>query len=754
VDKIFSLIIKHPWLALLLSFLISLPFLFFLPLVKTVENVDYFTLEGDPDVAYYKNFKNVFGNDEFFLIAFKDKDIFTKENLTLIRDISSRLEQMDDVRKVISLSTVSETIGEEDYFLVQDFLHEIPEDKAALKGLKQKAIQNPLYRDSIISKDGSTAAIVVLTHERPEDEAYRKRLIHKTSMILHEYEGVVNRTFHIAGWTVTNLRLSEYMKKDVARFIPVVYLMIMLVIFFLFRNVKIAFLAFLNISLCLSCTMGFLAMIGATLNNVTTIIPPLIMALSLADTIHVFTHYLSNKTKDGKTENALLKALLDVYKPCLLTSATTVAGFLSLRLSHIPPIQEFALISSMGIVLAFIFSFLFLPALTVLFSPSSGYRENDSMPLIDHILNTFIMLNRRHGNAILIVCSLLTIIAIFLGTRITVETNLVEFFKRSLPLRQSLSFVEENLSGTETINISIKGNAKDIFKVPKNVLFLETLQKYIASLPEIDMTNSLVDFIKDMNESFHNEDTSYYSVPETREMIAQYLLLYDSDDIDDFINPSFDHARIIARTNRHSTSEIEMIIRNIETFLREKTPATLEARVTGETRQRINIASDMVSGQVKSLSLAVIVISVLMFVVFRSFSLGLLSMLPNVFPIILNFGIMGALGIHLSTATSLISAVAIGIAVDDTIHFLHKYKKERTEERGTHEAIQNTIRIKGKAMLTTSVILASAFGTLTLSSFMPTLQFGSLTALIMISALAGDLLLLPAILGIRRKRSR
>jgi predicted RND superfamily exporter protein len=754
VDKIFSFIIKHPWLSLVLSLLVSLPFLYFLPHVKTVENVDYFTLEGDPDHAYYENFKHVFGNDEFFLISFKDKDIFTKENLSLIRDISTRLEEMDEVRKIISLSTVAETIGEEDYFLVQDFLHEIPEDKPALKNLKQRAIHNPLYRDSLISRDGTTAAIVVLTHERPEDEAYRKRLIHKTSILLHEYEGVVNGNFHLAGWTVTNLRLSEYMKKDIARFIPVVYLMIMVVIFLLFRSVKIALLSFLNISLCLSCTMGFLAMIGATLNNVTAIIPPLIMALSLADTIHVFTHYLSEKAEGGETENALLKAMRDVYKPCLLTSVTTVAGFLSLRLSHIPPIQEFALISSMGIVLAFIFSFLFLPALIVLFSPSLQNKGSDSIPLIDHILRKLMRVNVRHGHTILIVCALLTILAIFFGTRITVETNLVEFFKRSLPLRQSLEFVEKNLSGTETINISIKGDMKDTFKIPGNLLFLETLQKYIDSLPEIDMTNSLVDFIKDMNESFHNEDKSYYRIPETREMIAQYLLLYDSDDIDDFINSSFNHTRILVRTNRHSTRDLTILIEKIRSYLRKNPSEGLETRITGMPILTVNTASEMVRGQLRSLSIAILIISVLMFFIFRSFFMGLLSLLPNIFPIILNFGIMGALGIPLNNATALIAAVAIGIAVDDTIHFLDNYRKERKEKKDRREAIDNSISIKGRAIMTTSIILALAFGVLVLSSFMPTLQFGCLTALIMVSALAGDLLLLPAVLGLSIKKTR
>jgi predicted RND superfamily exporter protein len=748
VDRIFRFTIKHPRLSLLFSLLIALPFLTYLPKVQTPENADLFTVEGDPDVAYYERFKEVFGHDEFFVIAFRQANIFTEKNLSLLRDLSSRLEEIEEVRKVVSLATVDDVIGEEDYFLVQGFLHRIPSDTEALEELKNRAVRNPLYLGRLISGDGATTALAVLVYEKTEDTEYRKRLMEKTFGLLRQYDPSGSQ-FHVAGGTLTNLRLSQHMKADVSVFIPMVYLIVMVTIFIIFRDLRITLLSFINVSLCLSCTMGFIAVVGSTMNNITSIVPPLIMALSLADTVHVFTHYLSNRRKGMDTGKAVLKTVRQVYKPCLLTSVTTIAGFMSLRLSHIPLIQDFAVIASMGVALAFIFSFLFLPAAIMLLPPA--VKEKSANVFIDSILRKIVQLHVNHGKTILMICLSCVGASLFFLTEIKVETDLLKFFKKGNPLRQSTEFINKHLAGTLAIDVSIIGRKKDAFKEPENLQFIADVQNHVASLSGIDVVNSLADYIKDMNESFHNEDDSYHRIPETRELVAQYFLLYDSEDIGDFINPSYNHARIIARTDRYSTRDQKIIIEEIEHFLREKTPDGLDARVTGAVTQLVKVSEEMVRGQIVSLSMAVMVISVMMFLAFRSFSLGLLSLIPNAFPILMNFGIMGAMGIPLNTATALISAVAIGIAVDDTIHFLHQYREERRKKKDRSEAIRKTILIKGKAMLTTSIILAAGFGVLLFSAFTPTVQFGGLATCIMLTALMGDLLLLPAILGLDMK---
>ncbi len=249
-----------------------------------------------------------------------------------------------------------------------------------------------------------------------------------------------------------------------------------------------------------------------------------------------------------------------------------------------------------------------------------------------------------------------------------------------------------------------------------------------------------------MHMSFHNEDRSYYSIPDSRQLIAQYLLLYDSEDTEDFINSDYDHARMAVRLGTYSSSEQALIIDEIREYVGLIEHPGLSVRVTGQSVQDVNIVEALVSGQIYSLSIALAVISLIMFLVLKSASLGLISLIPNFFPILLNFGLMGLLGIPLNTATALIAAVAIGIAVDDTIHFLHHYNKMRRQGNSASIAVERTMLVKGRALMSSSAILCLGFGVLLFSSFMPVVYFGLLSAIIMIAAVIGDLIILPAIL--------
>ena len=754
MKKIFDIITRHPLIFLIISLIFAAPFIAFLPFVKTVDNVDYFTLTDDPDVEFYDRFKEVFGNDEFFVIAFKKQNIFTAENLCLIKVITDELSEIEEVRDIISLSNVDDTEGTEDYFEVKKFLAEIPREKDELERLKKMAVANPLYVKSLISPDGQTASIVVFTYNRLEDEDYRKRLIGKTQTILEKYGDRVD-TFYLAGWTVTNLRLSQYMKSDIVRFIPITYLLIAIAVYAIFRSIWLTLLAVVNISVCLMSTMGVLGMTGATLNDVTAIVPPLIMALSLVNAVHIFSQ-LGKKIASGLDKRkAISDTLMKVFLPCFLTTATTAVGFLSLWISDIPPIKEFSWLASTGIAFAFFYSFVLVPPLLCLVPLSISSKKKDFAPVwLDKMLHGTIDLVEKRGRLIVLMSIILVIAACWFIGRIQVETNLVEYFKESSPVRQALSFVEQNICGVGSIDISLKAEEEDAFKEPENLRIIEDIQNHVRSLPEVDMATSFTNFIKDMNESFHNEDPLYYRIPETRQMVSQYLLLYDSEDIGDFINATYDHARISARINEHSSSMQRKLIEKIQAYIEKKDFPDLEIRITGLAVKNVTVMGVLVDGQVYSLSIAVGVISAIMLIVFKSFSIGLLSLVPNVFPIVLNFGIMGALGIPLNTATAVIATVAIGIAVDDTIHFLTEYRRQRNNNVSVNESVAHTIANKGRAIVSSSVILFIGFGVLIVSNFVPTINFGMLTASIMVTALVGDLIILPSILLLKRKKIR
>ena len=726
------------------SILTAFPFLMKAPHVKTVDNVDYFTLRSSPDTIFYNEFKSIFGNDEFFIIAFKKDEFFTRENLNTLKKITKEIELIKDVREVKSLANIDETIGEDDFFSVRKFLKKIPEKKEDLEALKNKAVSNPLYSKNFISADGKTGAVAVWVYDRPQDGDYRKRIVQEVEKILEKYANQTGKTY-LAGWTTTNLCLSQFMKKDISVFIPVSYLFITLAVFIFFRSLSLTLIAVLNISICMGSTMGLFALFDITLNNVTTIVPPVVMALALCDTVHIF----SGLDKDlaerlGSKEKAVSHVLKKLIMPCFLTTATTAAGFASLYISDIPPIRDFAVIASIGMFFEFFFAFTFLPLLLIIFPEKGVFLSKKKSRRLDIFLGKISEFVIKNFKKITLTGFFLIFISVYFALGIKVETNLFNFFKEKSIVQTSNRFVENNLAGIATLDISVKSDTDNAFKEPENLKYIEKLQKFIDSIEGVDKTLSFVDFIKDMNKSFHNEDAEYYTIPFSREMTAQYLLIYDSDEIEEFIASAYSHARISVRLSKHSTMEHEKIIAEINDFIKTETPKGFNTKITGRAFLDVKIIDSLVSGQIYSLLTASVIIIFIMFFVLKSFILGSLSILPNLFPIVLNFGIMGMLNIPLNTATALIAAVAIGIAVDDTIHFLTELKNNLSKGVSMEKAVEKTILSKGKAFILSSLILCIGFGVMIFSSFVPTVNFGFLSAFIMITAIIGDIFILPS----------
>ncbi len=748
-----AIVCRHPKKFFCMSLLVALSFMIFNIFVKTVDNVDYFTIDNHPDIIFYDSFKEVFGNDEFFVIAVKRPDLFSKQGLESILEITEKLEELEDVEEVLSLANVDDIIGGADSFEVRPFLNDIPETGEALTKLQNAAVKNELYEKNLISSDGRTAAIIVEPYDQPDDEGLRKRLIKDTQAILKPYEqqGV---KFYLGGATITNLSLSQYLKEDMMIFIPATYLLIILAIWLFFKNYWIALLALANITLCVGATRGLMGLTGITVNNVTTIVIPLVMALALSDTVHIFSHMDRSLLERFKDETrALSHVISKVGLPCFLTSLTTAIGFLSLSVSEIPPIKEFAWIASAGMVFEFVFSFFFLPPLILFLNPQKLYSSFGDRSPMTRILQSNFNIVAKYHRWIVAAGVLVIIISFGSSLQLRVETNLIEFFKKSSPVRTSLDVVESSLAGVGSLDVSFKAEEIDAFKNPENLKIIEKVQNFISTLDGVDKTISFINFLKDMNQSFHNEQQSFYTIPQSAELVSQYMLLYDSDDTEDYINNNYDHARLAARTTVHGTKQQQLLIKKIESYLNQIDHKDLNIRITGDAVEQVSVVNAIVRSQVYSLALATLVICVIMFLVFRSVSIAAFSLLPNLFPILLNFGIMGALDIPLDTGTALIAAVALGIAVDDTVHFLSEFQRLRAQGIATPKVLSSVIQKKGRAIISSSCILSLGFGVMVLSRFIPVVNFGLLCAVIMVTAVIGDLVLLPAVI-LLRKRNR
>ncbi len=437
----------------------------------------------------------------------------------------------------------------------------------------------------------------------------------------------------------------------------------------------------------------------------------------------------------------------ELWRPCLAAILTTMAGFGSLAISHVPPIRHFGIAAAAGAGYTLVMAFTLLPALLVIIRRPISRRHAEPIrtDLLDDLLGSIARLVTRHPRPILLGAGLIAAVAAAGMARLRVETNGLEFFfPDAPPVTQTLE-VERRLAGTEDLRISLKGDEPNAMLSLAAVEAQEGLESWLRERPEVDKVVGLPDYLKAMNRAFHDDDPSHATLPDSADLIAQYMLLYDGEEIRDVLTDDASWASLNARVHVHGVAELKGLVEATEARL-----ATLslpgKARTTGHSLLSVNLIDAIMGAQIQSLALASLLIFAMVAAIFRSLRDGLIAMPPNLLPILLNLGLMGWVGIPLNPATAMISAVAIGIAVDDTVHFLSEYRATRTKGGSPIEAIRHTQLLRGRAMVSTSVVLFFAFVVLVVSSFMPVVHFGLLTATTMVSALLADLFFLPALL--------
>ncbi len=724
-----------------------------LPIETSVESL---IIENDPDLLFYEKFKDQFGEDEFLVVAFSGPEIFSAETLQWISDRTEALEGIVEVREVVSLTNVEDIVGSDYDFIIRPLVEEMPTTAEGFTRIRQRALDNPLIRGGLVANDGQAALYLIRTVPHPGDETYDARLIKQVQAHFAQDPGAPpGLEWHLAGWLVTDVNMAGYMNHDMAVFMPLTYLLLIVLLWYFLRNGYAVFISVIVITTCLVWTLALLYLVGGAMSPMTSILSPLMMALALSDCVHIFLDFLKQDRTAEDVVTVMGRTMERQAVPCFLTSLTTAIGFASLVVSDIPPIRHFGLAAAGGMVAEFVLSVTVLPLGVWLFRRRPGLRKKGP-PARKGGFFGGALLNRmvtRHTLAVLLGTAALVILSVIGITRLQVETNLIEYFKKSSEVYRDTHFVDTHLGGVNTLEISFFASEAEAFKEPANLQMLEEVAAYLETQPDISRTTTVADFLKQMNQAFHGDRKEAYVLPESREMAAQYLLLYDGDELANFIDTDYRWARLSAQISEHRSSVLKERIEDLQVFLRERfANSGMEIVVTGKTSLVNKLVGNIVDSQVQSLALACGIIFAVLFVVFRSTALGGLAVIPNVLPIIFNLGLMGCLGIPLNTATAIISAIAIGIAVDDTIHYVHQYQEERRGGMERSAAALTAMEKKGGAMVSTSLILVIGFGVLVLSSFVPTIQFGFLCAMIMLTALLSDLLVLPAMLMLGKNK--
>lgn len=720
--------------------------------LRARHTVDDFFIDDTDNARFLSDFRGRFPNGEFFVIAYDDPDLFTAEGLARLKALTRDLADIPEVKEVKSLANVTDIRGEDDAFVVRPFLHEVPADPAGLARLRTRAVGHRLYEKQLVSPDGKTAAVVVFVHDPPPDEGYRRRALAAARAVLKRHEAM--GPFDLAGWTVTNVSVVENMANDLRTYIPLTFLLVGVTAWFVFRNPRLIALALANVALTLLATLGLSRLAGFSLNVISSIAVPLIMSLALTDTVHVFTHLDRRLLERLPPAAALNAALREILRPSFVTSLNTALGFYSLTFSRTPAIREFGWMGALGMGLEFVFSFGFLAPAVLFFRADRVFRavgtESENRLMAGFLIGVNRAVQRFPGR-ILAFGALLFALSFWSARRLTVESDLLAYFPDKDPLTRAVRRVETKLGGVGLLEISVKGNVGD-FKEPSNLVFLERLQRFLEGQPGVDKTLSVADLFKEMNREFHNGDPAHDRPPDRRRLAEQYLLLYDGDDLKDLATPDFGEARVAVRVRDHRTSANARLIAAVNDFARREAPPGLTLRCTGEIQRAVDSVDVYMRDQIQSLGLAVFFIWGVMAVVLRSMALSVLFLVPNLFPIVVNFGVMAAAGIPLDTGTLLIASCAFGVVVDDTVHYFVALRERRLKHRPIREAVQEVLLLKGEGSTASLLILSMGFGVLMLGHFVPVFEFGRLNLLIMAVGAFGDMFVMNALLLVTARR--
>lgn len=766
--------------------------------------MESFLFEDDPVRRLHDRFKETFGSDEGVYIVYEalDGDVLSPASLAAVRGIEQVLmrgdeqvneedaRQLEHILEVTTIANASYLEVSGDSLISRDFVEQIPRDPPSREALRAVALAHHDYPRFYISDDSRYGGIFIRTDlgiesggsESIEDAfddidsgAVEEVLSSSRPIEMEEFgafAGAITRIlsrpgfegalrFYAVGNPMIMAFFNDFLLVELEGLFTGATLIMVVVLAWLFRSPSGVLWPVAIIGFSTVFTLGSLAWLGIELSSMISVLVILILVAGIADSVHIMSGYLHWR-RQGMEH---LAALEHVYRKsglaCLLTSVTTALGMLSLAFVRLPPIQYFGVSAAVGVMFAFLFTILLLPLMLDLWPPISARTVTAAgrgqRTRLQQVLRALEPIVERRSVPVLAVFAAVGAVAAYGVSRVEVDTNMIEIIRPGLPIRVAHDVVDRVMGGTQGMEIYLDFGTSDALKDPRVLNAMEALQRWLETEhPEfVVRTDSLVDVVKDTFRSINEEREEMYRIPQEATTLAQTLLLFEManpEDREQLAPDDYSEARINVRMYNFGSSAYigffdEVQARVEETFapLEADYPG-LAAGVTGSLPLLMQMSDYIGRAQLQSFAMVLLVVTVLLLIVFGSLRAGLVAMVPNVYPVLITFGVMGIFEIPLDADTLIIAPLIIGIAVDDTIHFITHYRAFALESGDMRSAIASTISEVGQAITFTSVILVLGFLVLVTSMHQGMAHFGVLIGIAMASALAADLLLLPALL--------
>lgn len=707
--------------------------------------------ENNPQLQAFEELQDTYTKSDnvLMLITPKDGRVFTPQTMESVRWLTHEAWQIPYSRRVDSLTNFQHTRAFEDDLIVGDLVPEplslSPEQLAEIRAI---ALAEPLIIDRLVNAEADVTAVNV-TIQLP-GEALDE--VPKVAAFVRELEKQLeardsNLTIGLSGTVMMNNSFGESSQKDIATLIPLMFLTVIVVLGILLRSVSGSVTTIAMIFMSILVGMGLLGWSGISLTSPSASAPIIILTMAVADAVHLLSTFLHGMRNNLSKHDAIVESMRINFQPILLTSVTTIIGFLSINFSEVPPLGHMGNTVAVGVLAAFILSITFLPALIVMLPVKiQAHAGRQTKAMAD--LSKFVVKNRR---PMLWVTGLIAIGFIALVPKNEINDDFVKYFDETVQFRIDSDYAAEHLIGAYNIEYSLDSGVEGGISDPAYLAKLQNFVDYLHTIIDVTHVFSITDTFKRLNMNLHGDDPDYYRLPEERDLAAQYLLLYEMSlpyglDLNDQINVTKSATRIRVSLVDQSSKSMLRLEQQLGAWLQQNMPE-IRATAASTSLMFAHIGQRNAKSLTFGAAIALVLISMLLIVALRSARIGTLSLIPNLVPVAMAFGVWALISGQVGMSLSIVAGMTLGIVVDDTVHFLSKYLRARREKNlSSEEAIHYAFTTVGIALIVTTVVLISGFLVLTFSSFKINSDMGLLTSITIGIALVMDFFLLPPLL--------
>jgi hydrophobe/amphiphile efflux-3 (HAE3) family protein len=744
--------------------------------------------DDDPILLEYNQFRDRFGVSDLIIIAMEPDEVFSEGFVAWLHSFHEALEEeVPHISDVTSLINARNTYGSGDELIVEDLLVDWQKKSVDWQGLRRRVLANPFYVNNIVSADGRTAAVVLETAASAAETATEEEILadfedqepldiqsealeseHGSRQYLSEkqnYEAVnavrnvVDRfrrpdiKMAMSGGPFILEAFNRSTMQDLMRCLSISIGAIIFFLLILFRRLSGVVLPLVIIGASVLSTLGLMAFFNVPIKITTTILPAFLVAVGVGDAVHVLAIFYRQHRQGCSREEAIVFSLGHSGMAIVMTTLTTAAGLLSFGFAELSAIADMGIFAAAGVLMALFYSIVLLPALLMIMPIRRQKRSDATSKGMDRFLAAFADFSVAHPFKILAAAALIAVTATYYTAQLKFSDHVVSYFPNSMIVKQDLITIDRELKGVITLEVELDTGRENGLYDPEFLNAIETFSEEMKQYSDeeiyVGTVFSINDIVKEINQALHGNDRAYYTIPQERELIAQELFLFENSgtgDLEKVADSRLSIARVTIKTPWVDSVVFERFQRQVKAQADDHFKGTARVTVTGGMALMARTIPAAIRSMTRSYMLAFVVITVMMMVLVENVKLGLISMIPNLLPIITVMGVMGMAGVPLDMTTLMIGSIALGLVVDDTVHFMYNFRRYYEIRGDAYQSIRETLLGAGRALLITSLVLSFGFFADMFATLTHIQRFGFFTGVTILVALLADFVVAPALM--------